>query len=123
MLVPIMCLINGTSIARETKGEGVTYWHVELEQHDIMLAEGLPAESFLDFGNRPWFENGAEHAFSNPDFIPPGLSGRCRPVAFDGPTVEAERRRIDTLFAVTLESQCRWPGQDGVFGEVAFKSS
>jgi autotransporter passenger strand-loop-strand repeat protein len=116
VLVPIMCLINGTSIARETKAEGVTYWHVELEQHDIMLAEGLPAESFLDFGNRPWFENGAEHAFSNPDFIPPGLRGRCRPVAFDGPTVEAERRRIDTLFAVTLELHCRWPSQDGMYG-------
>jgi autotransporter passenger strand-loop-strand repeat protein len=119
VLVPIMCLINGTSIARETKGDGVTYWHVELEQHDIMLAEGLPAESFLDFGNRPWFENSAEHAFSNPDFIPPGLSGRCRPVAVDGPTVEAERRRIDTLFAVALEMHCRWPGQDGFYGQAA----
>lgn len=56
------------------------------------------AESFLDVGNRPWFENGADHALANPDIIPPGLDGRCRPVAIDGPDVEAERRRLDALF-------------------------
>ena len=111
VLVPIMCLINGTSVAWE-RVKSVEYWHVELERHDILLAEGLPAESFLDYGNRGWFENGAAHALTNPDFIPPGLEGRCRPVAVDGKLVEAERRRIDTRFALDLESQCRWPTSD-----------
>ena len=108
VLVPIMCLINGTSIARNPVDE-VTYWHVELDAHDILLAEGLPAESFLDYGNRPWFSNGADHALTNPDFVAPGLAGRCRPVAVDGAQVEAERRRLDTLFELRLARQCGWP--------------
>jgi serralysin len=46
---------------------------------------------------------------TNPDAIPAGLDARCRPVAVDGPLVEAERRRLDMLFAMTLEQQCNWP--------------
>jgi hypothetical protein len=111
VLVPIMCLINGTSVAREHV-DTVIYWHVELDAHDILLAEGLPAESFLDYGNRAWFKNGADHALTNPDFVPPGLDGRCRSVAIDGLLVEAERRRIDMLFAMALEQHCAWPASE-----------
>ncbi len=79
-----MCLINGTSITREPV-VSVTYWHVELDAHDILLAEGLPAESYLDWGDRPFFTEGSDHALHNPDFVVPGLTARCRPVAVDGP--------------------------------------
>ena len=121
VLVPIMCLINGTTVARAPV-DAVTYWHVELDQHDILLAEGLPAESFLDFGNRPWFAPdaqhcAADHALHDPDFIPPGLAGRCRPVAVDGPLVEAERRRLDAAFASKLAAQCGWPSGRELFTE------
>ncbi len=109
VLVPIMCLINGTTVAR-VPVDTVTYWHVELDAHDILLAEGLPAESFLDCGNRSWFADG--DALDDPDFVAPGLGGRCRPVAVDGPAVEAERRRLDGLFAMSLASACAWPGMD-----------
>ena len=107
-LVPVMLLINGTSVAR-VPVDTVTYWHVELDAHDILLAEGLPAESFLDYGNRPWFEKGGDHDLLHPDYVAPGLAGRCRPVAFDGPVVEAERRRLDALFATSIAAQCDWP--------------
>ena len=106
-LVPIMCLINGTSVSR-VPVETVTYWHVELDQHDILLAEGLPAESYLDWGDRAFFTEGSDHALHNPDFVVPGLAARCRPVATDGPIVEAERRRLDEIFATTLAAQCAW---------------
>ncbi|AWN51411.1 Hint domain-containing protein [Methylobacterium sp. 17Sr1-1] len=106
-LVPIMCLINGTSIIREPVTL-VTYWHVELDAHDILLAEGLPAESYLDWGNRPFFEEASDHALHNPDFVVPGLSARCRPVAVDGPAVEAERARLSTVFAASLGEACAW---------------
>jgi len=106
-LVPIMCLINGTSIMRESV-EAVTYWHVELESHDILLAEGLPAESYLDWGDRPFFDEGSDHALHNPDFVVPGLSARCRPVAVEGAVVEAERERLGTIFAAQVAAQCAW---------------
>ena len=109
VLVPIMCLINGTSVAR-VRVDTVTYWHVELDEHDILLAEGLPAESFLDFGCRAWFGADADaHVLANPDFIVPGLDARCRPVATDGPLVEAKRRDLSDHFAKRLIEQCAWP--------------
>ena len=105
-LVPVMCLINGTSIAREPAA-AVTYWHVELDSHDILLAEGLPAESYYDMGSRAWFA-GEDGALVDPNFVPAGEHGRCRPVAVDGPVVEAERARLSALFAASLGADCAW---------------
>ncbi len=61
VLIPIRHLINDTTVTQEPRDE-VDYWHVELAQHDVLLAEGLPAESYLDTGNRHAFGNGAVEA-------------------------------------------------------------
>jgi len=45
MLIPAKLLANGASIVVETSWRSVTYFHVELDSHDLLLAEGLPAES------------------------------------------------------------------------------
>jgi hypothetical protein len=55
-LIPIGQLVNGATIAQQ-RVDRVAYWHVELESHDVLLAEGLPAESYLDCGNRNQFSN------------------------------------------------------------------
>ena len=58
VLISVRCLINGSTIV-QVPVERVTYHHVELAQHDVLLAQGLPAESFLDmrdgtnYANRP----------------------------------------------------------------------
>ena len=57
VLVAASELVNGASIVVE-RPDQVEYWHVELEGHDILLAEGVEAESYLDTGNRAAFENG-----------------------------------------------------------------
>jgi hypothetical protein len=54
-LIPVRYLINGASIVREPRATAV-YWHVELARHDVLMAENLPAESYLDTGNRGAFE-------------------------------------------------------------------
>ncbi|ORE96833.1 Hint domain-containing protein [Aurantimonas sp. 22II-16-19i] len=108
VLVPIMNLINGTTIER-TAMPSVTYWHIELDQHDILLADGLPAESFFDMGSRGWFDNDLDDVLANPDLVPAGRHGRCREVAVEGPLVEAERRRLAELFYADLCAQCAWP--------------
>ena len=46
-LVPIQCLINGTTITQDIKPR-VSYYHIELSEHNVIFAEGMPAESFLD---------------------------------------------------------------------------
>jgi hypothetical protein len=38
----------------------VDYYHVELDQHAILLAEGRPAESYLNTGNRGFFANSGQ---------------------------------------------------------------
>ncbi len=105
-LVPVMSLVNGTSLAR-MPATAVTYWHVELDAHDILLAEGLPAESYLDLGSRPWFA-GSDAPLHDPEFAATNAPGRCRPLAVEGPVVEAERRRLNDLFAAVLAGACAW---------------
>ena len=56
-LVAARLLLNGTSITRDLTRRRVTWYHVELDTHDILLAEGAPAESYLDTGNRAMFDN------------------------------------------------------------------
>ena len=51
VLVPVKHLIDGVAIVSEPRGS-VTWWHVELPTHDVLLADGLPCESFLDTGAR-----------------------------------------------------------------------
>ena len=58
-LVPVRYLLNGATIVQPPVA-GVTYWHVELAAHDVLLAEGLPVESYLDTGNRGAFDNAAD---------------------------------------------------------------
>ena len=55
VLIPAMNLVNGATIARASLDE-VTLWHVELDSHDILVANNLPAESYLAMGNRGFFE-------------------------------------------------------------------
>lgn len=48
LLVHAAAMVNGTSILRETDMPLVfTYHHIELDTHDLLMAEGTPAESFL----------------------------------------------------------------------------
>ena len=47
VLIPIRCLINGTTIVQVAMGR-VTYHHWSWREHEVLLAEGLPAESFLE---------------------------------------------------------------------------
>jgi hypothetical protein len=47
VLIPVRHLINGSTIV-QVPMERVTYYHVELPEHDVLLAEGMPAESYLD---------------------------------------------------------------------------
>lgn len=59
VLVPIHRLVNGTTI-RQVTAPDVTYYHVALDNHGVLFAEGLPAESYLETGGR--FGRAACHA-------------------------------------------------------------
>ncbi len=97
VLIPASSLVDGGAIARRAVAE-VTYWHVELDSHDILLAESLPSESYLDHGNRAFFvEGGIISLGAAPDVSTLDRSGFCRPFHETGPIVEAVRRRVERL--------------------------
>jgi hypothetical protein len=56
-LVPVRMLVNGGSIAVDRSIPRYEYFHIELERHSILLAEGLETESYIDTGNRGNFAN------------------------------------------------------------------
>ncbi len=57
MLIQARQLVNGITITRDTGRAVVTYHHVELERHAVLIADGMPCESYLDGGNRGQFDN------------------------------------------------------------------
>jgi len=62
VLVQASALVNGTSIRRETAVPKIfVYYHVELASHALLLAEGVPAETFIDNAQRAAFDNWEEH--------------------------------------------------------------
>jgi hypothetical protein len=67
VLIPVRCLLNGATIV-QAQCTKVTYFHVELPAHEVILAEGLPCESYLDLGNRGAFDNGGGAVLLHPDF-------------------------------------------------------
>jgi Hint domain len=93
VLIPIGNLINGGTIA-EIEKDAITYWHVELDSHDILIANNLPAESYLAMANRGAFEELR-------GLLPAMAEGRerthadfCRPVITGGPTLDFVRQRL-----------------------------
>ena len=69
VLIPIKHLLNGKTVTQIDVAT-VTYYHMELPRHDVVLAEGLPAETYLETGARFAFENGGGAMQLHPDFAP-----------------------------------------------------
>jgi hypothetical protein len=96
-LVPARLLVNGRSVTVEHALPEVTYLHIELVTHDVVLAEGAPAETWLDAGNRAWFEN-ASVALLRVDSTLEAYATRaaepCAPVVQAGPRLRAIRDAI-----------------------------
>lgn len=64
VLVQAGALVNGVSIRRMSRaetGERYTVWHIETEGHDVIVAEGCAAETFVDNVSRRRFDNFAEY--------------------------------------------------------------
>jgi hypothetical protein len=95
VLIPVKYLINGHSIA-QVECDHIAYWHIELPSHDVILANGLPTESFLDTGNRHNFEAGGQIVALFPDFVPLAWEGHgARPLVVTGPVLKQLKRHLD----------------------------
>lgn len=72
VLVNAGVMVNGTSIVRSTDfgAAVIDYFQVEVEGHDLLIAEGVAAETFHDDGHcRSKFDNAADFHARYPDFV------------------------------------------------------
>jgi antigen 43 len=82
VLIPVEFLVNHKTILWDDRAQEVEIYHVELDSHDVLLANGAAAESYRDDGNRWLFQN-ANAGWHLPPQQP------CAPVLTGGPVVDA----------------------------------
>jgi hypothetical protein len=93
-LIEAKTLVNGATVIRDRGMKFVTYHHIELERHDVILAEGLPAETYLDSGNRQNFQTDAGPLALHPDFAAKARDAACATLLTDGEIVRAARQNL-----------------------------
>jgi hypothetical protein len=87
VLIPVEFLVNHRSIHWDDHAQEVSLRHIELQTHDVLLANGAPAESYRDDGNRWLFQN-ANTGWDLPPQEP------CAPVLTGGEIVDRVWRRL-----------------------------
>jgi len=63
-LIPVKYLVNGRSIALDDnarRSETIEYFHIELDSHEVVFAEGVPAETFFYMGGEIAWDNLGEY--------------------------------------------------------------
>ena len=94
VLIPIRHLTNGSTI-EQVPVDAVTYYHIELAEHDVVWAEGLEVESYLDTTERR--DMAIEHRSVSSS---PGLIARtweslgCAKLVLIGHELNAVRERL-----------------------------
>lgn len=87
VLIPVEYLVNHRAIIWDDRAQEVAIYHIELETHDLLIANGAPTESYRDDGNRWLFWN------SNSGWgLPP--QPPYAEVVTGGPIVDAVWRRL-----------------------------
>ena len=93
-LVPAELLANGDSIVKTEGLEEIHYFHVELEAHDVIVAEGALAETFIDDDSRCMFHNAAQFHALYPNATVQHPVRYCAPRMEEGFALEALRRNL-----------------------------
>ena len=100
VLVPAANLVNGRTIVRELAVDVVEYFHIEVEGQAIVLADGAPAETYVNHNNRKMFANWPEYVSLYGEDEPhkmlaDGQFERGYPCVTSGPVLETICAGID----------------------------
>jgi Hint domain len=82
VLIPVENLVNHRSIRWDDTARVVEYYHIELADHDVVFAQGAPAETYYDANNHAFFQNTREGSKAGAE------KPTCAPVLNSGETVE-----------------------------------
>jgi hypothetical protein len=94
VLVPAKLLVNGMTIVQVEAVDQLEYFHIELDSHDVILAEGTPAETYIECNNRRIFHNAAEFTELYPEAPVAEAVAFCAPRLEEGAAVLAIRERL-----------------------------
>jgi hypothetical protein len=92
VLIEAKDLVNGASIVQAERVDEVEYFHIELDTHDILIAEGALSESFIDDDSRGMFHNANEYRALYPAAAT--ITRYCAPRLDEGYEVEAIRQGL-----------------------------
>ncbi len=96
VLIPVECLVNHRSIVWDDHAQEASLYHLELDSHDVLLANGAPAESYRDDGNR-WLFGNANDGWGLPMHPP------CAPLLTGGDRVDAIWQRLLALAGAPVD--------------------
>jgi hypothetical protein len=97
VLIEARDLLNGISVVQAETCAKIEYFHIELETHDVIVAEGAPSETFIDDDSRGIFHNAHEYRALYPNAVAGAVAASARYCASrltDGYQVETVRRRM-----------------------------
>jgi collagen type I/II/III/V/XI/XXIV/XXVII alpha len=115
VLIPVRYLVNGTTILREPPRGTVHYLHIELAHHDVLLAEGLAAETYLEVGDRCMFDNAGTLLRLHPHLSALHWEAAgYAPLVVTGPVLQAIRDRL-----AKRAGSARRPGSQAAFNVAA----
>jgi hypothetical protein len=108
MLIAARDLVNGVSVVLVQGIDPIEYFHLELDTHDVIYAEGALSESFVDDDSRGMFQNAAEHAALYPDAAA-APAVYCARRVDAGEALEAVRRTIMARTVAMTSSDANAP--------------
>jgi glycosyltransferase involved in cell wall biosynthesis len=94
VLIPAEMLVNNSSIYQLADVESVDYFHLELEVHDVIFAEGAMSETFVDCDSRGMFHNVAEYCRQYPNDPGPAWQFCAPRIEPASPALVAVRTRL-----------------------------
>jgi hypothetical protein len=122
VLIEAQDLVNCASIVQADGIERIDYFHIELDTHDILIAEGAPSESFIDDDSRAIFQNAHEYKARYPN-SPVAPAVYCAPRAAFGPELERARRHITARAGIPYAPPASAPRPRALVIDVSFRKS
>lgn len=105
VLIPAGDLVNGRTITVvHPDTDRLEYFHIELDRHDVLLAEGLPCESLLASAeSRRSFDNAVGQTDEVITSPPPAAMALCAPLAACNGGRSALRSRLRSALAPVVD--------------------
>ena len=109
--------MNRSSVVRCEQMDPIDYYNIELPVHSIVMAEDLPAESYVDRDDRAMFTSTSSIDHNDSAEQPPTWKA-CAPIAQRGPMIERVRASLALRAGITPPSIMDRPQTGPLLGKV-----